>query len=200
VDHTSEHEAAHHLDGTSDERLVTRLLAKRRLDSDTGCWLWQGRRDRWGYGRITVSHRRWSVHRLAAHLYLGLDPESHLHVLHRCHTPPCFRPDHLYLGTNADNIRDRVGRREKATGDWGVSPLGCDRSFSWQLLRLLAAGPVGSWRPRPNTVDRACTHSRDRCSRGRGCLVYAGVRLSTERQTAVTSATTADPAGVPSFR
>jgi hypothetical protein len=60
--------------------LAARLLAKRQIDPDTGCWLWQGRRDKWGYGRITVSHRRWSVHRLAAHLYLDLDPDSGLHV------------------------------------------------------------------------------------------------------------------------
>jgi hypothetical protein len=106
----------HHRDGTSEPHpLVARLLAKRRLDPATGCWLWQGRRDRWGYGRITVSHRRWSVHRLAAHLYLSLDPTSDLHVLHRCHTPPCFRPDHLYLGTNADNVRDRIRRLHLVT-------------------------------------------------------------------------------------
>jgi len=112
--------AFHHLDATSEDNpLVARLLAKRQIDPDSDCWLWQGRRDRWGYGRITVSHRRWSVHRLAAHLYLGLDSESELHVLHRCHTPACFRPDHLHLGTNADNIRDRLARRESATGDLG---------------------------------------------------------------------------------
>jgi hypothetical protein len=101
------------LDATSDDSpLVARLLARGRIDPDSGCWLWQGRRDKWGYGRITVSHRRWSVHRLSAHLFLGLDPESDLHVLHRCHTPACFRPDHLYLGTNADNVRDRKARRD----------------------------------------------------------------------------------------
>ena len=97
--------------------LAVRLLAKRQIDPDTGCWLWQGRRDKRGYGRITISHRRWSVHRLAAHLYLDLDPDSGLHVLHRCDHPPCFRPDHLYLGTNADNVRDRMrGRRDGAVG------------------------------------------------------------------------------------
>jgi len=100
--------------------LVTRLLAKRQLDPETGCWLWLGRRDRWGYGRITVAHRRWSVHRLAAHLYLDLDPVSDLHVLHRCHNPSCFRPDHLSLGTNADNVNDRKARASKLDGPGSV--------------------------------------------------------------------------------
>jgi hypothetical protein len=84
--------AFHHGDATSeDNRVVAGLLAKRQLDPTSGCWLWQGRRDKWGCGRITVAHRRWSVHPLAAHLYLGLDPESHFHVLQRCHNPACFR-------------------------------------------------------------------------------------------------------------
>jgi hypothetical protein len=48
-------------------------------------------------------------------LFLGLDPESDLHVLHRCHNPACFRPEHLYLGTNADNVRDRIARRDSAS-------------------------------------------------------------------------------------
>ena len=102
----------HHRDATSEhDPLVARLLAKRQLDPETGCWLWRGRRDKWGYGRITVAHRRWSVHRLAATVYLDLDPASELHVLHRCDNPACFRPDHLYVGTNADNVRDRVSKR-----------------------------------------------------------------------------------------
>ena len=99
----------------SSQPLIGRLLAKRQIDRVTGCWEWQGRRDRWGYGRITVSHRRLSVHRVAASLFLGLEVESELHVLHRCDNPGCFRPDHLYLGTNlgtnADNVRDRISKR-----------------------------------------------------------------------------------------
>jgi hypothetical protein len=107
----------HPLNATSDDSpFVARLLAKRKIDPDSGCWLWQGRRDKWGYGRITVAHRRWSVHRLAATLYFDLDPASDLHVLHRCDNPPCFNPAHLRLGTNAENVRDRVTRHNSATG------------------------------------------------------------------------------------
>lgn len=95
----------------SSQALIGRLLAKRQIDRVTGCWEWQGRRDRWGYGRITVSHRRLSVHRVAASLFLGLELESELHVLHRCDNPGCFRPDHLYLGTNEDNVSDRISKR-----------------------------------------------------------------------------------------
>ncbi|MGZ6639363.1 MAG: HNH endonuclease [Solirubrobacteraceae bacterium] len=76
----------------------------------TGCWELQGRRDRWGYGRITVAHRRHSVHRLAGALFLDFDLASKLYILHRCHNPPCFRPDHLRPGTHLENMRDRPPR------------------------------------------------------------------------------------------
>jgi hypothetical protein len=89
-----------------DPRLRERLLAGRTIDQRTGCWEWQGRRDRWGYGRITVFHRR-SVHRLSADLFLGFDLTSPLHILHRCHNPACFCPDHLRPGTHQENMRDR---------------------------------------------------------------------------------------------
>jgi HNH endonuclease len=89
---------------------IERLLSKRQIDSLSGCWEWQGRRDRWGYGRITIAHRRRSVHRVAASLFLDFDLESPLHILHRCDNPPCFNPDHLYAGTNVDNVRDRMTR------------------------------------------------------------------------------------------
>jgi hypothetical protein len=111
--------------------LEARLLSLRSIDPATGCWEWQGRRDRWGYGRITVRHRRYSVHRLAASLFLGFELSSELHVLHRCDNPCCFRPDHLFLGTHADNMRDRQTKqreqhqsiRPSTTTQIGVSDL-----------------------------------------------------------------------------
>lgn len=99
--------------------LEARLLVLRSIDPTTGCWEWQGRRDRWGYGRITVHHRRYSVHRLAASLFLGFELSSALHVLHRCDNSCCFRPDHLFLGTHADNMRDRQRKRQSRQPNHG---------------------------------------------------------------------------------
>jgi hypothetical protein len=42
----------------NDPRIRERLLARRTINHLTGCWEWQGPGDRWGYGRITVAHRR----------------------------------------------------------------------------------------------------------------------------------------------
>src|SRR3954464_15356783 len=104
-----------------DQRLVARLLAKRHLDPATGCWEWQGRRDRWGYGRITVAHRRYAVHRLSAAVFLGFDPARTLQIRPPCHNPPCFRPDHLRPGIHHENTLDRRQRVAARTTDYRAS-------------------------------------------------------------------------------
>ena len=70
------------------------------------CWLWQGRRNNKGYGLITLGHdTTMLVHRLAYELTYGMIMPG-LFCLHRCDTPLCCRPDHLWLGSQADNMRD----------------------------------------------------------------------------------------------
>lgn len=92
-----------------------RLLRHRRVRS-SGCWEWTGARPPTlqGYGIMTVKEgsrfiaRR--VHRLAAAEWLGIDLDDSRCVLHHCDNPPCFNPEHLYIGTRLDNNRDRESR------------------------------------------------------------------------------------------
>lgn len=72
-----------------------------------GCWLWTGHVDRCGYGKICVNHRNINSHRAAWAAFRGPIPDG-LHVLHSCDVPSCINPDHLFLGTHADNMRDRM--------------------------------------------------------------------------------------------
>lgn len=70
------------------------------------CWTWGRYRDRRGYGRIMMpDHVPALAHRVAWELERGPIPAG-LFVLHHCDNPPCVRPDHLFLGTQADNMRD----------------------------------------------------------------------------------------------
>jgi hypothetical protein len=86
---------------------------------DHGCWLWTGALAA-GYGCLGGGPGKPLVkaHRLSYELHKGPIPDG-AKVLHTCDTPPCVRPDHLYVGTQRDNAldRERRGRGNHATGD-----------------------------------------------------------------------------------
>lgn len=88
-----------------------------RTDRTGDCWVWLGGRDWKGYGRIRVGGPTVGTHRLSWEIHHGPIPRG-LWVLHHCDNPPCLRPDHLFLGTQADNTADMVskGRQRGAVG------------------------------------------------------------------------------------
>ena len=85
-----------------------------KLDRSGDCWLWTGQLDKDGYGMVMINYRSWKASRAAWHLLVGPIPEGML-VLHKCDVRACCNPDHLWLGTQSDNIRDMdsKGRRRK---------------------------------------------------------------------------------------
>lgn len=89
------------------ERFWSRVA---RADGDL-CWLWTAARFSSGYGRVALPRANGSpqtlegAHRMAWILTNGPIP-ANLWVLHRCDNPPCCRPEHLFLGTHTDNMRD----------------------------------------------------------------------------------------------
>ena len=79
------------------------------------CWLWLGGVDRDGYGYHYIHSIQYKAHRLAWKLTFGDIPRD-LCVLHKCDTPGCINPTHLYLGTRLDNARDRHNRGHSLVG------------------------------------------------------------------------------------
>lgn len=70
------------------------------------CWIWIGALGHRGYGRFNVNNRSRLAHRISFEIATGAPAPSELQVCHRCDNPRCVRPDHLFLGTNLDNVRD----------------------------------------------------------------------------------------------
>lgn len=77
-----------------------------RVDKSGECWEWQGSRQHYGHGLMSVKGKHLKTHRISYELHVGPIPVG-LCVRHKCDNPPCVNPDHLEVGTLADNNRDR---------------------------------------------------------------------------------------------
>jgi len=95
------------------KEVESRLLKRRDVDPDTGCWHYIGATTGNGYGYISYVGSPHYTHRVSAALFLSFDLGSHLYVLHTCDTPTCFNPDHLFVGTAQDNALDAVAKGRK---------------------------------------------------------------------------------------
>lgn len=99
-----------------------RLASTTRVSAETGCVEWTGPFTHYGYGRIRIEwkdepRRSFLAHRVAWEQAHGPIPEG-MCVLHRCDNPPCANPEHLFLGTDADNVRDmHEKRRDRCRGE-----------------------------------------------------------------------------------
>jgi hypothetical protein len=76
-----------------------------KVDFSGDCWLWKGRRTKFGYGFFWEGKKDVYAHRFSWSRYNGEIPKG-LFILHRCDNPPCVKPGHLSIGTPLDNVKD----------------------------------------------------------------------------------------------
>lgn len=87
-----------------------------RVQKTSSCWIWTGVKDIDGYGLAKFYFSREKrAHRLSYEIHFGTIPRG-MHVLHKCDNPSCVSPEHIFLGTNIDNIRDMVKKGRNAKG------------------------------------------------------------------------------------
>lgn len=108
----------------SDTSLADRI--QRRIDPNLGadeCWLWRGalggtkRRTGVGYGKFTVNGKQYDAHRVSYELHTGTTIPEGMQIRHSCDNPLCVNPQHLSVGTNADNVGDMVSRGRQTLGE-----------------------------------------------------------------------------------
>ena len=83
---------------------------------ESGCWIWTAGLNSKGYGTVRDGQTLKMTHRVSYELHVGQIPDG-MHVLHKCDTPACVNPAHLFLGTHADNMTDKVSKCRQSKGE-----------------------------------------------------------------------------------
>ena len=81
---------------------------------ESGCWLWIGVKNKKGYGQYSINDRPGLAHRKSWTIFKGEIPNK-LFVCHKCDVTSCVNPEHLFLGTNKDNMKDMATKGRHAS-------------------------------------------------------------------------------------
>lgn len=152
---------------------LDRLMSKVEFDTAGGCWLFNRFTDHDGYGMFHAG-RECRAHRAAYALMIGEIPRGLL-VRHKCDVRACVNPDHLTLGTHADNMADMKARKRQSRKAAPVTPnrsnrLGPDKAkavyqasgSSYEIARLFGVTPSMVRRIRRNEAWADITASLTR--------------------------------------
>lgn len=139
------------------------FFSRVEYEPNTGCWLWSGAPGAGGYGVAKFDGRYQKAHRVSWALHSGSMPPRDVKVCHRCDTPACVNPAHLWLGSQADNVADMMAKgRHRTSSRFGdenpMAELTGDNVWAIRLMlryqRFSQAEIARSYGVSPMTISR----------------------------------------------
>ena len=146
-----------------------RIMRHVSPEPNSGCWLWERSHNGVGYGTLGVGNGKSAlVHRLMWELTNGPVPDG-MFVCHRCDMPPCCNPDHLFLGTPGDNMRDMHAKGRYVSNSAALTKPACKRGHPFTKENTAIYGG--------HRVCRECFNARARRWRAAKKAQYSGAPL-----------------------
>ena len=147
---------------------INDFMQKVSPEPNSGCWLWTGSINSSGYGIYYRNSKKDAAHRASWRLFNG-DFRQDLLVCHKCDVPGCVNPNHLFLGTHTDNMRDAKSKgrlrrgslfclavlseeqipiiREKLRYGVGVTDIAREYGVDTSAIVCIKTGESWSWIP-----------------------------------------------------
>lgn len=135
-----------------DVRHIDRFM--RKVDKTTSCWNWSASINASGYGQFMLNGRKQLASRIAYALFRGPISPPGLMVCHTCDNRRCVNPDHLFLGTAADNLRDAISKGRPVNAGKTVCKYGHPLSGENLVIQTIHG--------RPSRICRICKLARQR--------------------------------------
>lgn len=116
------------------DRLRRMLWQDKVALTESGCWEWQGSKYNTGYGEVWRNGKKDLAHRVSYELKNGPLSEGEI-VMHRCDNPVCVNPEHLFKGSQRDNVLDMYGKGRRNFDGVARGSKNGNSKLTWEEVR-----------------------------------------------------------------